>query len=503
MKQLISLAVYRLFFHPLSKIPGPFLQRISHLPRILQCRDGDRHLQEMASHERYGCVLRIAPNAITFNTLTALQTIHAKDSNVFKGDEFYGLLDGGAEGGRSIMMTEKASDHAARRRVLDKALPPREQAFRMLNDMAKLFAFTAFMQAGGKPKGWSKSVDISLIATWYSFDLITATAFGQSLNMLRNEEYRWAPGCLRTASIFLYWGGYSPFFLSFYRWLLGTRITSFLRLETIIQTQKYLEFADYMFCKREERMAAEKEEVVSSTRSSTRSDIFRHLLSTKLYSSLDLRADSSLLIAAGSDAIRLTIAATIFYWLKNPSVYETAASEILSVPSPEEITDAQLSSLHYLRACIDESMRLSPPKAGSLPREVLAGGIVVDGVYVPKGATVGVSVYALHHDPEIYPDPYAYRPERWLEGKEERRMKEAFCPFLKGPRACPGKTVAYFAIELALFHLVHRYDVRLSAADGKEEMMPKGLRWREDEYQFNDWILGFADGPIVELQERT
>ncbi len=54
---------------------------------------------------------------ISFNTLSGLQTIHAKSANVFKGDEFYGLLDGGPEGGKSIQMTQENEEHAKRRRA--------------------------------------------------------------------------------------------------------------------------------------------------------------------------------------------------------------------------------------------------------------------------------------------------------------------------------------------------------------------------------------------------
>lgn len=50
------LAVYRICpgLHPLARVPGPFLQRVSGLPRVWQCRKGNRHLQELAAHEKYG-----------------------------------------------------------------------------------------------------------------------------------------------------------------------------------------------------------------------------------------------------------------------------------------------------------------------------------------------------------------------------------------------------------------------------------------------------------------
>ncbi|KAL8792780.1 MAG: hypothetical protein Q9195_004593 [Heterodermia aff. obscurata] len=505
---LSLLIVYRLFFHPLARIPGPLLWKVSGIPRMWQCYKGNRHICEWTAHEKYGSAIRIAPDALAFSSLSALQTIHAKDANVFKGDEFYGLLDGGPNGGRSVQMTANNEAHATRRRVLNKALPSREYAFRSINELARNFADAAGGHAKGQVKDGNEAqsetrpTDINVLASWYSFDVIGVTAFGKSFDMLQSKEYRWVPGCLMSLSIFIYWAGFAQQFLGFWRWLLGTTLPSLLRMQTIVDTQIYADLASDMLTDRQKRLGVQDEKHESSERS----DIFRHLLNTNLYSYNDLRADSSLLIAAGSDANRMTIAATIFYWLRNPIVLERVVEEIRSCVSfADEMTDSTLSSLRYLRACVDESMRLCPPKASSLPREVMDGGITVDGIHVPKGMIIGSSIYALHHDPDIYPEPFRYNPDRWLKQHQDRRMREAFSPFLKGPRMCPGQTVAYFAIQLALFHLLWRFDLRDGDEDGEGAEMDGGRgdgAGREDEYQFKDWILGYADGPMVELVER-
>ncbi|KAL8696780.1 MAG: hypothetical protein Q9201_007478 [Fulgogasparrea decipioides] len=401
-------------------------------------------------------------------------------------------------------MTADNEAHAARRKVLNRALPARAQAFRILKQLAKKFAYIAGtysnapMRAEKETRAWTTSIDISNVSTWYSFDVISVVTFGKSLDMLQSLEYRWVPGCLRSTSIFLYWAGYAPF-VRFWRWFLGSNLPSLLRMQTAVDTKTYGNFAEEMLASREKRLRVE------NNMSLKNSDIFQHLISAKLYDDHDLRADSSLLIAAGSDAVRLTIAATIFYWLKNPVIFEKAVKEIRScVSSAEQITDSTLSSLRYLRACVDETLRLCPPKASSLPREVMEGGITIDGIHVPEGMTVGTSIYALHHDLNIYPNPFEYNPDRWLLQPQARRIQAAFCPFLKGPRMCPGQMVAYFAIQLALFHLVYRYDVKATngkMTGGGRENIPEGTR-REDEYQFNDWILGYAEGPLVRLMER-
>jgi cytochrome P450 len=430
---------------------------------------------------------------VSFDTLAALQNIHAKSANVFKGDEFYGLLDGGAHGGQSIQMTRNSDAHAARRRVLDRILPSRERAFRIINERAREFASAAWEIAetnGGR-------VDISQVATWYSFDLISSLAFGQSMDMLRTTNLRWVARCLQDASTFLYWAGFARS-VRVFRWLLGSQWPARLGMRYAVQAQRYQDLTESQVDARAARMSQDKVD------DGEPEDIFGRLIKAGLYSNIELRADSSLFIAAGSDAVRLTVAATLFYWGRHPDVLAKATREIRSSTTDlENVTDVTLSSLPYLRACIDEAMRLTPPKPSSIPREVNTGSIVVDGMPVPAGMTVATSTYALHRNPKIYPNPDEYRPERWLERPADPKMLAAFNPFLKGPRACPGKMVAYLAMQAALFHLMYRYDVSIEDAGaclGNASLGEKGTRG--DEYPFYDWVIGYGNGPVIQLRSR-
>jgi cytochrome P450 len=413
---------------------------------------------------------------------------------VFKGDEFYGLLDGGPEGGKSIQMTQDNEAHSTRRRVLDRMMPSREQAFRIINELAQQFASTTWENASRN----GGLVDSNKAASWYGFDVISSIAFGQSMDMLRSAEFRWVPKCLQDASVFLYWAGFARSLWVFRR-LLGTNWPSRLGMRHVLQAQRYQHFAETQVSKRAGRMDLEKDS------DSEPMDIFGKLIKANIYSDFDLRADSSLLIAAGSDAVRLTIAATLFYWGCYPDVFAKVTREIRSsTADPKGITDATLSSLKYLRACIDETMRLTPPKPSSVPREVNTGMIVVDGVTIPAGMTVGTSTYSLHRDPDIYPRPFEYRPERWLERPVDPRTLVAFNPFLKGPRACPGKMVAYLSMQAALFHLVYRYDVSVEHVEPAKKMAPSvDRRIRDAEFPCEDWIIGYAKGPVIKLRLRS
>lgn len=82
----------------------------------------------------------------------------------------------------------------------------------------------------------------------------------------------------------------------------------------------------------------------------------------------------------------------------------------------EQIRSRQrLYKCHYLRACIDEAMRLAPEVPGLLPRQVLPGGVSVQGEYFPAGTILGVPCYALHHQETYFPGAFSYEPGRWIE----------------------------------------------------------------------------------------
>ena len=64
-RKLLGLTLYRLLLHPFARIPGDFLQKISGWPRIYHSHQGDRYLREAETHQKYGSVIRIAPNSVS------------------------------------------------------------------------------------------------------------------------------------------------------------------------------------------------------------------------------------------------------------------------------------------------------------------------------------------------------------------------------------------------------------------------------------------------------
>lgn len=105
-----------------------------------------------------------------------------------------------------------------------------------------------------------------------------------------------------------------------------------------------------------------------------------------------------------------------------------------------ELQGASFEQLPYLEAVVKEGLRVFPSIPMSLPRVVPAGGASVDGCWLPGGTVVSCQPYSMHRmDAHAFPEPDAFRPERWLEEKGSAERNRLFFAFSNGGRACIGR----------------------------------------------------------------
>ncbi|KAL1964517.1 hypothetical protein VTN77DRAFT_6943 [Rasamsonia byssochlamydoides] len=178
----------------------------------------------------------------------------------------------------------------------------------------------------------------------------------------------------------------------------------------------------------------------------------------------------------------------------------------------------KMSQCVYLRACIDESMRMSPSAATAPWREAEEGGAFVDKQFIPAGIDVGTCIYSIHHNAAYFPQPFLFIPERWLSeeahklGVNNENMNPAlahaaFNPFSIGPRSCIGKSLAYIELTLVLAHILYSFDFRLAVGElgevGEGKENAEYGRHRVDEFQLYDHITCAKHGPYVEFRPRV
>ena len=116
-------------------------------------------------------------------------------------------------------------------------------------------------------------------------------------------------------------------------------------------------------------------------------------------------------------------------------------------------------------------MRLSPPVATDLVRLTPPEGHKVDREMIPGNTIVSISAYTAHRDPDVYPDPESFTPERWLMKGDDRLkdMLAVYIPFSAGSRSCIGRNVTILFQLLFVATLIHRYDFALPSTDWEME----------------------------------
>ena len=173
---------------------------------------------------------------------------------------------------------------------------------------------------------------------------------------------------------------------------------------------------------------------------------------------------------AGADGTAISLTNTIYLLIKNPDKLGELRKELDAALDDDDIIApwAKVKQLPYLRACLDESLRMYPPVAAALHRKTPPEGTMVMGQFIPGRTIVSMSAYTSHRDPFIFPQPEEYRPERWLEN-DTKAMKSAFIPFSAGARACIGQNFTHMEQNIVLATLVRRYDFMLAHKDWEME----------------------------------
>lgn len=193
-------------------------------------------------------------------------------------------------------------------------------------------------------------------------------------------------------------------------------------------------------------------------------------------SKAQLKAETSIFLIAGFETTAHSIAWTLYLLAKHPDVEARLVQELDSLgllvkpgqTSPERaLTWEDLGQMTYLNACINESLRIIPTVAGGTARSV-DRDLTHDGVTLAKGAMLWVPTIVAHHNEEVWPNSWEYRPERWMkegeglagadtEGETSSRLPGAFIPFSAGPRNCVGQTLAMLELRVAIATLVGHF----------------------------------------------
>lgn len=160
---------------------------------------------------------------------------------------------------------------------------------------------------------------------------------------------------------------------------------------------------------------------------------------------------------AGYETSSNTLAYITYHLAMHQDVQDKLRDEItLAVKSNPNSSLYDLAhNIEYLDCVISEAQRLNPPLA-QVNRECIED-YEFNGIHIPAGLQVIVPVYFLHRDPNAWPDPEKFDPERFRSPAKDTRHPYQFMPFGTGPRSCIGMRFALMEIKITLVKFLMKY----------------------------------------------
>ncbi|KAK4725667.1 hypothetical protein R3W88_030584 [Solanum pinnatisectum] len=176
----------------------------------------------------------------------------------------------------------------------------------------------------------------------------------------------------------------------------------------------------------------------------------------------DVKAILLDLLIASIDTVSTTIDWILSELLRHPKVMKKLQNELeQAVGISRMVEESDLERLEYLDMVIREGLRLHPPSTLLTPHESIED-CIVDGFDIPKGSRLFVNVWAIGRDPEAWPEPEKFMPERFVDSNIDLRGHDfQLLPFGSGKRSCPGLQLGLTIVRLVLAQLVHSFDWEL------------------------------------------
>jgi cytochrome P450 len=184
----------------------------------------------------------------------------------------------------------------------------------------------------------------------------------------------------------------------------------------------------------------------------------------------DVISNAILVNGASWGAVSNTLSFLMYELAKNPATQEMIVHEIVTVMKRQG-DDTHLNDLLpdfvYLEAALNETLRLHPVETRIYRRVSAKQGAYLPGtdIMLPYGTSIQVSLYALSHDPDLWPNPESFDPDRFLPQNKAYHRNCSFMAFSAGGRHCPGYKLSHNQMKRTMIDILREFEVTTYAPE--------------------------------------
>ncbi|KAJ5181654.1 hypothetical protein N7449_011801 [Penicillium cf. viridicatum] len=440
---------YQSFISPLAIFPGPFAAKFSKSWRAYHTTSGLWHRKLVALHRKYGNVVRIAPNELSVGDPNAFRAIYKAGAG-FNKAACYSVV----QGNRPFDLTGERSEmvHSEQRKLVATAYSMSSMVH--LEPKVNVVIEQLIQKLEAR---CGTTVDLGHWLQMWAFDVIGSVSFSRPFSYVETGDDQGVFQRIQNA-------------MGSAAWLMHAGWLFRLHQKLMPICGNWLAINDrngYFF------QVARKEVSGRIDRGGDDKDIIGQLLETQKtkpqLSDMNISFMMTSNVFAGSDSTSIAFQSIFYLLLTHPLAHERLMRELREREEKGALSDPvsfqEAESWPYLQAIIYEAMRLHPPAAFVLDREVPPAGMMIEGLFVPGKTVVGSSAWVIHRNAGIWgADVDRFRPERWLD---DDRKEEYNISWLEIGKLVPS--------------LLRHFDIRLEAdAELKEEFCAlvflKGLK---------------------------
>ncbi|KAK0739073.1 cytochrome P450 [Apiosordaria backusii] len=503
---VLACLVKNRYHNGLNKYPGPFLASLTDWWRFYDVYKRRPERTQIELHRKYGPVVRLGPNTLSFADPEALKTIYGLNKGFVKSD-FYVVQQSVVKGHSlpSLFSTTDNDFHMQFRRCVNGAFAMSQlvQYEPFVDNTTKLFLKQTEKLYIDNPK----ACDFTQWLQFYAFDVIGEITYSKRHGFIeRNEDVDGIVAYL--TKLFLYVAPIgqiplldklflkNPIYLKLGEWgLLDATfpVAKFARArmaERLPELESSSETKPLLPTSEKPPLEVKSPDLLSKFLAAreSRPDFMTDTLVQTMAVSMAF---------AGSETTAISLSAVFYFLHKTPRALARLKKELDDAAREGRFSDYETGlvtwhesqTLPFLDACVKEAFRLHPAPGLPMERIVPEPGLEIAGKWVRGGTIVGCNAWVLHRDRKVWgEDAEEYRPERWVDGVDSEEGKErlkmmngCMLQFGMGSRTCIGKNISLLEIYKLVPSMLRRFEIRFDDPNSEWEIVNA---WFVKQYNF-------------------